>query len=142
MPDSRTPPGDAGYEFSRTQNEALADLARVMRAVGFWFVLYGALLLVWFAVRLVPRDGQVTVDVTGLLSGLLYVLLGVFARRGGRTFSEIVETEGSDVRHLMGAVAELSRFFGLIRAVVIALLALLLVGAAALLVPAWLAAVR
>ena len=118
------------FEFSTEDSAVFSRLAVTMRRVGFWFEVYGAALIVVFAFKLIPRNDRVDVELMDLVAGLVFLFLGHWTRRGGQEFQQVAETHGSDVTHLMQAVRELSRFYGLIHRVISIVVILVLLGIA------------
>jgi hypothetical protein len=118
------------YEFSTEDNALFTRLAKKMRKVGFWFLVYGVALIAGFCFQLVWRRGGFNIDVTGLVAGLVFLLLGGQTRRSSREFQQVADTEGRDVSHLMQAIRELSRFYGLIEVVISVVVILVIVGLA------------
>jgi len=117
------------YEFSPEDNKAIDRLVLKMRRVGLWFELYGAILVFYFLMRFLPRSRSLAIAPLELITGLLFLFLGNWTRRGARAFREIVLTEGRDVDHLMEALRQLSYFYGLIdRAIFVVLILAILVG--------------
>ncbi len=102
------------HEFSQDDNAVFARLALKMRGVGFWFEIYGIVMLVLFFFKLWPKAGNFEIAPMDLLSGLVFFLLGHWTRRGGLGFRQVAESQGSDLTFLMKAVRELSRVYGLI----------------------------
>jgi hypothetical protein len=47
------------------------------------------------------------------VSGAVYLAIGLWTRKAAASFSEIVDTEGSDVDHLMGALGQLLKLYRL-----------------------------
>jgi len=46
--------------------------------------------------------------------GLFYLVMGVWTRSAGDSFRKIVDTQGSDVSHLMGALSSLHSMYALV----------------------------
>ena len=46
------------------------------------------------------------------VTGLIFLLQGVWTRSAGGSFQKIVDTEGNDVTHLMGAIGSLRSMYG------------------------------
>jgi hypothetical protein len=46
--------------------------------------------------------------------GLFYLVLGVWTRAAGGSFQKIVDTQGSDISHLMSALSSLHSMFALV----------------------------
>src|SRR5579883_2094658 len=106
--------GSQQHEFQPTDDAVFQKLATRMRGVGFWFEVYGFLMIALFAIRLIPRNGGFTIAPFDLVTGTVFLLLGHWTRRGAREFRRVVETKGSDITHLMAALGEVSKLYGLL----------------------------
>ena len=81
--------GSPQHEFSASDDAVFARLAVRMRGVGFWAEVFGLLLIGVFVVRLIPRDGGMTIAPFELAAGIVFLLLGHWTRRAGRAFRRI-----------------------------------------------------
>ena len=54
--------------------------------------------------------------------GLFYVLMGVWTRTAGASFQKIVDTQGSDITHLMNALGSLHSMYSLIYTLLVVVL--------------------
>lgn len=121
------------YEFNASQNQTLGSLANRMRMFGYALIMGGALQSMAMCVALVTTlgpDGQEAPHLplaVLLAAGLLAAFLGFSLQKAAFFFQQMVETEGSDIDHLMNALARLERFFEVSGALVWALVLLLLV---------------
>jgi hypothetical protein len=62
-----------------------------------------------------PPDNHLWgIAISSAVNGLLYVLIGMWTRSAGRSFQQVVDTTGSDIQHLMNALAELNKMYALI----------------------------
>ena len=102
------------HEFSQDDSAVFSRLALKMRGVGFWFEIYGIVMLLLFVFKLWPKNGNVEIAPMDLLTGVLFLLLGHWTRRSGSAFRQLVDSEGSDLTHLINAMRELLRFYTLI----------------------------
>jgi hypothetical protein len=105
------------YEFTPGQNVTIGELAAKMRFVGFFLILGGVLQCL----------SVLAGHLGGLISGLVYIFLGVWTRNAAASFQKIVDTEGSDITHLMSALNDLLRMYRLQYFLLIIALVLLLV---------------
>ncbi len=128
-------PTPGGYEFGEAENKVFAGLASKARGVGFWSALYGILLLLNFAYGCLPKrpvdpagrghllgplrvdridwtGGVGDVDLGALITGMVFLLLGLWSRRAASGFDAVAKTRGGDLGHLMGALKELSKLYG------------------------------
>jgi len=94
------------YEFSGRQNVPIRDLASKMRFVGVCLVVLGVL-----SCALVLIQGLYGIQ--GLIWGAINIATGLWTQRAARAFQEIVETEGSDISHLMEALRNLRTLYRL-----------------------------
>jgi hypothetical protein len=141
------------YEFSAQQNALFDSLAHKMRWVGGFLTVVGVLNLVAAALlvaavyrhefpaewlgRLTP-DEQARLEAlppngrlwgfalnTGV-SGLLYLMIGVWTRSAASSFQRIVTTEGRDISHLMNALGALHQMYSLFFALLVLALVFML----------------
>jgi hypothetical protein len=119
------------YEFSDAHKESFRALAASVSFVGVCTLLFSGLMAVFAVVELymgfVP-NGIVTAVVAGIDGMMSWWMVSA-----GRSLSAMVRTRGRDIEHLMEAVANLRRFFGLYRVMII-VLALVVVAAGAIVV--------
>ncbi|GIW91502.1 MAG: hypothetical protein KatS3mg109_2023 [Pirellulaceae bacterium] len=132
----------ADYEFSESENTLIRDLARKMRFVGIFLTIAGVLYLLAsggaFLQALRGRDSSDSVQgVFSLLGAVLYLALGVWTHKSGRSFQQIVESQGEDIRHLMDALANLRRIYSLYYIVILVVLLLLVLTLVASLLWVW-----
>ncbi len=121
------------YEFSERHNRSFSALARRMLTVGGAQIVVG---VVYVAIALLGlATGQPLRAASGATIGVVILLIGVWTMQASRHVSEIVSTTGSDITHLMRAVAELTRLYSFQRLVF--LLAIVVGGAAFLLDATW-----
>jgi hypothetical protein len=125
-------PDSGDYEFSEEQNSRIRRLSSVMFVFGaLSIVLAGALLwrtsLLYGALHTMTRDphyrelylnSQNVSDLAvavlqGFLGAMIPLLFGVLSVRASRSFSEIVQTEGSDIPNLMDALRSLGKAYTL-----------------------------
>jgi len=117
--------GEAEYEFSPTQNEIIEDLARKMRFVGLMGIILGLVSLLGGVAGLFTA--KEAAGLTSVVQGLMLLVVGVWTRSAAGGFQTIVDTQGSDIANLMGALNHLRRIYSLQRIVfVVALLVLVL----------------
>ncbi len=132
------------YEFTPEQNVLIGGLAHKMRWVGLFFVVVGvvnllmAILLVAAIYRnqlpsewtqhvqqlppdvqdklkeLPPQDRLWSMVIGSGLSGIIYLLLGVWTRTAAKDFQLIVDTRGRDISLLMNALGAMHSMYTLI----------------------------
>jgi ABC-type multidrug transport system fused ATPase/permease subunit len=96
-----------GYEFSGSQNSLIIDLANNMRRVGYFSIAVG--LLASLIGLLMLLNGGFSV----LPQGVTAFIIGYWTLNASRAFQMIVDTRGTDVEHLMGALGELRKLYRL-----------------------------
>jgi len=131
------------YEFTSEQNDLIGRLARKMSLVGLVSAVFGvlyllsAVLLLAFifqdklpadVVSKIPDDVRSKVPSTSylwgvliqtLLSGMIFLLLGIWTRSSSASFQEIVATTGRDISHLMNALSSLHKMYSLLYTLII-----------------------
>lgn len=93
------------YEFSGSQNELIKNLADKMRFVAYFLIAAGVLGVIGGLVSL--RTG----GFGGIINGVVYTLIGVWTNSAATAFRRIVQTQGSDIENLMGALGELRKLY-------------------------------
>lgn len=119
------------YEFDQSQNRLIRELAEKMRFVSYFLIALGVLFILLGIVRL--RTG----DFGSAIQGILQVIIGFWTKQAATSFQLIVNTQGSDIQNLMGALRELRKLYTLqywifliaVVLVVIAIVITLLIGA-------------
>jgi hypothetical protein len=99
-----TSAGPGGYEFSQAENAVIARTARWTRVWGWLWLFCGALLAIIGALNL--PGGVVTI-----IFGAVYLLIGWLFKGAGDSLRAVVDTTGSDIRHLMTALQKLGSVF-------------------------------
>jgi hypothetical protein len=89
------------YEFNEQQNTQLAKLATSMTFVGVMMIVLGV----------ICGLSVLAGEVSGVITGVLYVLIGVWTRSAGQSLRSIVDTEGNDISHLMDAIGNLGKLY-------------------------------
>ena len=118
--------GSPGYEFDSGQNELIGMLAKRMKWVARFMMLFSAIAaVVGFAT--LQDDG-----VSAIIQAALMLIIAIWTRKAAVAFEGIVQTEGSDITNLMDALGELKKLYTLqywviIIAIVFVLIALLIV---------------
>lgn len=112
------------YEFKRSEEELLGELAQKMWLVGCTMVVFGVLGVVAGVALLAMRGNGAAAIVQGVVS----VFVGVWTARASTAFSQIVATQGRDIQHLMDGLQNLLHAYRL-QAVMI-LIGLVLLGVA------------
>jgi hypothetical protein len=119
------------YEFVDSHKASFRALAASMSFVGVCTMLFGVLSCLFFVGALYA--GLASLALGTAAGSALCLLIAWWTVSAGRSLSALVATRGRDVEHLMQAVAQLRRLFGLAR-VVIVLIAFVAVGGGAVIV--------
>lgn len=101
-----------GYEFTPAQNKVVQSTGSRVKIWGVFSLISGGLTVLG-AVALF-FTGEVAGIVAGIIYGLIALIpiyLGLNFVRAGRALGAVVETEGSDIDHLMGALQNLGTAF-------------------------------
>jgi hypothetical protein len=109
------------YEFTDRQNEVLRSLSRDMLWVGVPLVLVGILYGVGLLVSVIRSFQDPHFLLQAALVGLamlFYLALGTWTNRSARAFKEIVLTRGRDIDHLMDALDNLRKMYGLLSLII------------------------
>jgi hypothetical protein len=72
-----------------------------------------------------------------LIGGILYLCMGVWTRAAARSFQQVVDTQGSDISHLMNALGELLKLYDLLYMVILLVIVILIIGGIGFLVSAF-----
>jgi hypothetical protein len=138
----RPPPEDAArftpgaqvegsFEFADAHKDSFRALAASMSFVGVCTMLFGVLSGVFFVGALYA--GLASLALGTAAGSALCLVSAWWTMSAGRSLSALVATRGRDVEHLMQAVHQLRRLFGLAR-VIIVLIAFAAVGGGAVIV--------
>jgi hypothetical protein len=113
------PPGQ--YEFTSRQNAVIGPLARDMVWVAVPLQIVGILYAIGVIASVVKAFGDPHYILQAVLIGLamlFYLALGTWTSRSARSFKQIVSTEGRDINHLMDALDDLRKMYGLLSVIV------------------------
>jgi hypothetical protein len=124
------------YGFSAEQEHLIMHLGKSLRWISTPAFCLGLLTLIYLAMQLITmyreaRPGDFHHQLLGMpvfLLGcaILFLCVGFWTYHAGDTFRRIAGTHGTDIEHLMAALASLQRAFGTIAGVVKALVFLAL----------------
>jgi hypothetical protein len=78
-----------------------------MRFVSYFLIVLGVLFILLGVVRL--RVG----DFGSIFQGIIQVIIGFWTKQAATSFQLIVNTQGSDIQNLMGALRELRKLYTL-----------------------------
>jgi hypothetical protein len=110
-------PAPGQYEFTSRQNDVIAPLARDMVWVAVPLQLVGVLYgigLVLCVIRAFTDPHLVLQAVLIGLAMLFFLGLGTWTSRSAGAFKHIVTTQGQDISHLMDALNNLRKMYGLL----------------------------
>jgi general stress protein CsbA len=95
------------YEFNRTQNELIYDLAQKMRFVSYFLITLGVLLIIGGLISV--KSGVIS----GVINGTVQVLIGFWTHKAATSFQLIADTKGHDLENLLGGLGELRKLYTL-----------------------------
>ena len=95
------------YEFTEAQNQTLKILASRMKSVGIFFIAVGAVHGVSGVLGLAEGGTAFIL----IIYAAVFILIGIWTRNAGSSFSLIVQTAGSDIPHLMEALESLRKLY-------------------------------
>lgn len=103
------------YEFTEQQNEQIGSFVAYTRGLAMAFVLGGSMLfsLVFLRAALALKEAYLPgLDTLGTVFAVLVVLwLATSLFEAASKFQLVVDTEGSDIEHLMEGLRLFERFF-------------------------------
>jgi hypothetical protein len=100
---------DQEFEFTAAQNETIQVLSHRMRWVGSFQIISGIGVIVAGIVAFARGyEGYAL-----LLTGILLLVIGFYTISASKSFSDIVQTVGADITHLMEAVRTLRSLYNI-----------------------------
>jgi len=104
-----------GYEFTGSQNELIGDLGRKMHFVGILMILGAILSLASGVIALftAKTNGFSNINISGLVQGIFLLVTGLWTRNAAQSFKRVVNTTGSDIENILGALGELRKLYTL-----------------------------
>lgn len=93
------------YEFSKSQNELIKQLADKMRFVSY-FSIAGGLLTALVGLVAITRGGFFNI-----IYGVVQIMIGIWTNNASSSFHRIVDTQGNDIENLMGALGDLRKLY-------------------------------
>lgn len=97
------------YEFTVEQNQTLQQLSKKMKAVAVFLFIAGGLTVI-SGIQEMMYGGNMIV---GAATGTIYILMGVWTFKAGKSFDQVVQTAGNDIDHLMQANRSLLSLYNL-----------------------------
>jgi hypothetical protein len=145
-PEPTAPPPEppSQYEFTEPQNRVIDDLANSIAWVAGLLVVVAVLYLLTSIAHLV-RIGRSVEElvpaVAALVGAIFFYLLARWLSGAANAFDRVTHTSGFDITHLMNALQNLRKTFGLLAALiqiyVVILIIVLVVGICVLLFGSW-----
>ncbi len=111
----------------------MGDLGSKMQFVGMFSIVIGAIVLMG-AVLTVNANAFGLGD---FIAGLLYIAIGAWTRAAGVGMSRVVQTRGSDVTHLMDALANVRRIYTLFYWICLVAIALMILSLLIVIFRSW-----
>jgi hypothetical protein len=97
------------FEFTAAQNEMIQVLSHRMRWVAVIQILSGIGVVI-AAIAAFARGQE---GFALLLTAVLLIVIGIYTASAAKSFSDIVETAGADITHLMEAVRTLKSLYNI-----------------------------
>lgn len=94
------------YEFTTDQNQLIGTLAGRMKFVAIFFIVLGCIMGLAGLFNL-------PAGIVYLVMAAIYIIIGIWTIGASNSFKKIVETEASDISHLMNALNELKKLYTL-----------------------------
>ena len=91
------------YEFSEEENILVGSLAKKMKFVGIFGIIFGVLEILQ----------GIFSDKTAIVQGLISIIIGIWTTKASESFQKIVDTQGNDISYLLGALDQLKKLFSL-----------------------------
>lgn len=91
------------YEFTEEENVVVGDLANKMKFVGIFEIILGVIQIL----------GGIFGDKSGLVGGVVSIVVGIWTMNASKFFQKIVDTTGNDITNLMNAIRELLKLYKL-----------------------------
>ena len=106
------------YEFSRSQNELIGDLAHKMDFVATLLIILGVVALIAGILSVIsvltqPGSEVIIAALNSLIAGIFFLLIGTWTKNAASAFKQIVSTAGTDIENLMIALGELRKLYTL-----------------------------
>lgn len=91
------------YEFSEEENIIVGSLAKKMKFVGIFGIIFGVLEILQ----------GIFSDKSAILQGIISIIIGIWTSKASESFQKIVDTQGNDISYLLGALDQLKKLFSL-----------------------------
>jgi hypothetical protein len=97
---------EKSYEFTADQNHLIGTLASRMKFVAIFLIVLGCIMGLAGLFSL-------PAGVVYLVIAAIYIIIGIWTIGAANAFKKIVDTEASDISHLMNALNELKKLYTL-----------------------------
>ena len=114
------------YEFDETQNRVILGLSQKMKFVSIFLIIVGLLQALGGVFSALAQSIPGLIE--GLTGGIIYILVGIWGTGAANSFRKVVDTEGNDIDHIMGALGDLKKAATLTYWLLIIFIILLLAG--------------
>jgi hypothetical protein len=91
------------YEFTEEENVLVGSLAKKMKFVGIFGVIFGVLEIIQ----------GISSEKTAIVQGIISIVIGIWTTKASESFQKIVDTQGNDISYLLGALDQLKKLFSL-----------------------------
>ena len=93
----------------------IGDLGRKMHFVGILMILGATLSLASGVIALftAKTNGFSNINISGLVQGIFLLVTGLWTRNAAQSFKRVVNTTGSDIENILGALGELRKLYSL-----------------------------
>ncbi|HEY8503662.1 MAG TPA: hypothetical protein VIL46_03715 [Gemmataceae bacterium] len=121
------------YEFNAEQSRTIGELARAMDVVATLMKALGGVFLIFFGLLLYQAiqvgGGYGAAAALGAAT-VLFLSIGIWTGGAAHSFRRIAESQNRDVWHLMNALGSLRNLYALLRTIILAGLAVLVLALA------------
>ncbi|MBL8717197.1 MAG: hypothetical protein JNL79_14520 [Myxococcales bacterium] len=99
-----------GYEFNQTEDAVIGRLGGRARVYGVMSIVIGLLMMAAGVVVIVVLPGPLGLPVGAAVAvaALQPIVSGGFYAAAGSAFKQVVDTQGNDIPHVLGAVTKLT----------------------------------
>ena len=101
MTDDGNQSAPLGYEFTSQENGVFSDVASSMKFVAILLIILGV----------INGLSAFIGNFGGLVAGVVYLAIGIWTKSAGASIQKIVDTEGNEIAHLMGAMGDLGKLY-------------------------------
>jgi hypothetical protein len=104
------PPAGGSYEFTQPENVVIGRLGSRAKTWGIISIIVGAIMLILGVVVIIAIDNAIATAAGAVIAAaaLQPVVSGAFYLGAGGAFSNVVNTQGNDIPHMMSAMGKLT----------------------------------